>query len=173
MSDPALPPGDAGSSASGAGHWRRRFDLVRDWLWARLGPLRRWIPATAVGYVMINGFTFTTDVVLLTVFHRVLALPYPLSVSAGYVVALALAYLLNRAMNFNSHGSVGNEMASYVLVTVLNYALFVLALSSGLEYLGVHYLAARVTAATCEAVFMYLCLRFVVFRAARDRAVGS
>ncbi|GAA1392937.1 GtrA family protein [Luteococcus peritonei] len=169
MSDPALPPGKAGSSVSGAAHgrltrWRLAFDRIRDRLWSWLGPLRRWIPATAVGYVMINGFTFSTDVALLTLFHRGLHLPYPVSVTLGYVIALALAYLLNRTLNFESHARVGGELARYVVVTVLNYTAFVLALSWVLVHLGVQFQVARVSAATAEAVFMYLSMRFVVFR---------
>lgn len=147
--------------------WRERFDLVSDWLWARLPrPLRGWIPVTAVGYVMINGFTFSTDMALLTGFHRGLGLPYPLSVTLGYLITLALAYAMNRWLNFESHAPVGGQLARYVVVTVLNYGVLVLGLSSGLVHLGVHFQLARLVAATAEAIFMYCCLRWVVFRQA-------
>lgn len=145
--------------------WRKRFDRVRDGIWALLpGPLGRLIPATLVGYVLINAFTFSTDMALLTLCYRVLHVPYGLSVSTGYIIALGLAYLLNRAFNFESHSKVGGELVRYVVVVVINYTCLVLGLSKLLHGIGVQFQLARLCAATAEAAFMYTMMRFVVFR---------
>lgn len=144
---------------------RRRFDLLRDWLWALLpGQLGHFIPATAIGYVLINSFTFSVDIALMTVLFRVVGLPYPVSVSLGFLVAFALAYVLNRALNFESHGAVGRELIRYGLVVAVNYFGLVVGLSTALKSTGMHFQVARVTAACVEAVFMYCSLRWFVFR---------
>lgn len=92
---------------------------------------------------------------------------YPLSVTIGYVVAFALAFVLNRWLNFQSHGPVGAQTGRYVVTVVANYLLFILALSTTLEAVGVNYLAARLLAGACEAVFMYVMMRTFVFRIKR------
>ncbi|MEL4505982.1 GtrA family protein [Luteococcus sp. H138] len=154
--------------------WRHHFDRVRDGLWALLpGPLQRLIPATLIGYVLINAFTFSTDMVLLTLCYRVLHIPYGWSVSIGYIIALGLAYVLNRAFNFESHSKVGGELVRYVIVVVINYTCLVLGLSKLLHGLGVQFQLARLGAATAEAAFMYTMMRFVVFRSGGRRDASA
>ena len=89
---------------------------------------------------------------------------YPLAVTIGYVVAFGLAFVLNRWLNFQSHGPVGAQTRRYVVTVLANYLLFILALSTTLEAVGVNYLWARLIAGACEAVFMYLMMRNFVFR---------
>lgn len=122
------------------------------------------VPATAVGFAALSLFTYTVDLLVLALCYDVLGLPYPVSVTVGYAVAFALSFLLNRWLNFQVHGHIGRQTGRYVLTVVANYVLFILVLSSTLEWLGVHYLAARLVAGACEAVFMYLMLRSFVFR---------
>ncbi|WP_420174938.1 GtrA family protein [Luteococcus sp. OSA5] len=144
---------------------RARFDRVRDALWGVLPtPLRRVVPATLVGYCLINLFTFSTDMALLSICYRLLRIPYGWSVSIGYIVALGLAYVLNRALNFESRSKVGGELLRYVVVVLVNYGCLVLGLSWALHKLGVQFQLARLMAATAEAAFMYTMMRFVVFR---------
>ncbi|MGO4957976.1 GtrA family protein [Luteococcus sp. Sow4_B9] len=146
---------------------RAAFDRVRDALWGVLPtPLRRLIPATLVGYCLINLFTFSTDMALLTLGYRVVGIPYGWAVSIGYIVALGLAYVLNRALNFESKSKVGGELVRYVVVVVVNYSVLVLGLSWALHRIGVQFQLARLCAATAEAIFMYTMMRFVVFRRA-------
>lgn len=153
---------------------RARFDAVRDALWHLLPrPVRRWVPATAIGYALINGFTFATDMAVMTLCHHVLALPYALSLSAGFVVGFGLAFVLNRALNFHSHGAVGAELVRYVAVIATNYAVLVVGLSTALVAVGVQYQLARLVAAALEAVFMYCALRWFVFAGRGVRTPGG
>jgi putative flippase GtrA len=62
----------------------------------------------------------------------------PVSITLSYVTASGLSYLLNRSLNFRSHGA-----------------------------LGVNYQLARVAAGLCEAAYMYLAMRWLVFRDVR------
>jgi putative flippase GtrA len=131
--------------------------------------VRRVVPETAIGFAVISSFTYAVDLSLLAVLHDVLAWPYPAAVTLGYVVAFGLAFLLNRWLNFQSHGPLGRQTGRYVLTVVVNYLLFILLLSSTLEALGVQYLVARLAAGACEAVFMYVAMRSFVFRLKRYR----
>ena len=45
----------------------------------------------------------------------------PIAVTAAYVCAFALSYVLNRTFNFQSHAPVGPQVAIYVVVVVVNY----------------------------------------------------
>lgn len=142
-----------------------RFAALRDGLHRLLpGWLGRLVPATAIGFAAISSLTYAIDLLLLTLGFDVVGLPYPVAVTIGYVVAFGLAFLLNRWLNFQVHGHVGRQTGRYVLSVLANYTLFILLLSTTLEAVGVHYLVARLTAGACEAVFIYLTMRFWVFR---------
>jgi putative flippase GtrA len=127
------------------------------------------VAPTFLGFVVLNGFTFAFDLLLLTVLHGALRVALPVAVTAAYACAFTLSYVLNRTLNFRSHDAVGPQFAVYVLVVVVNYLAFILGVSSGLAALGVEYHGARVVAGACEAVFMYSAMRWVVFRSSSAR----
>jgi hypothetical protein len=72
--------------------------------------------------------------------------------------------VLNRVLNFRSHGAVGPQIAVYVAVIAVNYLVFILGVFTGLSLLGVQHHLARIAAGLCEAVYMYSAMRLVVFR---------
>ena len=123
------------------------------------------VAPTFLGFVLINGFTFGVDLLLLTVLHGGLRIPLPVAVTAAYAGAFALSYLLNRTLNFRSHAAVGPQIAMYVVVVAVNYLAFILGVSTVVSALGVEYHVARIAAGVCEAVYMYSAMRWVVFRA--------
>lgn len=149
-----------------------RFAHLRDRVHSLLpAAVRRVVPATAVGFAALSSFTYAVDLLILAVAFDVVGLPYPAAVTIGYVIAFGLSFLLNRWLNFQVHGHVGRQTGRYVLTVLANYVLFILLLASTLEYVGVQFLAARLIAGACEAVFMYLMMRGFVFRPGRhDRA---
>jgi len=110
------------------------------------------------------------DLSLLTVFHGVLHWPVPVSITLSYGTASTLSYLLNRTLNFHSHGLVGRQVAVYTLVVAVNYFGLILGVGSGLAALGLEYQLARIAAGGCEAVWMYVAMRFLVFR---DGGLGT
>ena len=122
------------------------------------------VAPTFLGFVVINGFTFGVDLLLLTGLHGVLRLPVPVAVTVAYACAFALSYFLNRTLNFRSHARVGPQLAVYVVVVVVNYLAFILGVSTVLSALGVEYRIARILAGACEAVYMYSAMRWIVFR---------
>ncbi|WP_181697529.1 GtrA family protein [Nocardia sp. GTS18] len=126
--------------------------------------LDRYVPATFLGFALINSFTFGVDLLLLTLLHDGFDLPVWLSITCAYIFAFGLSFLLNRTFNFHSHAPMGKQAAVYVVVVVVNYLAFILGVGSGLTALGVQYHVARLLAGGCEAVYMYCAMRWIVFR---------
>ena len=126
--------------------------------------LSRVVPPNVVGYLLINGTTFFLDLALLTAFHGGLGVPLPVAVTLSYGIASLVSYTCNRILNFRSHGNVGTQLPLYVVILTVNYLAFILGLVDGLAALGVEYQVARVLAACCEGVFLYTCMRWLVFR---------
>jgi hypothetical protein len=82
----------------------RAFGRVVRAIWHLLPrPLRHRIPVSFVGFALINGFTFSVDIGLLTLLYRGVGLPHPVAITIGYVVAFGLAFVLNRRFNFHAH----------------------------------------------------------------------
>lgn len=116
------------------------------------------------GFLVISALTFTVDLALLTAVHGGLRWPLPVSITVAYAAASALGYLLNRVLNFRSHGAVGTQVAWYAAVVIVNYLACILGVTTALAALGTDYRLARVAAAGCEAAYMYAALRWIVFR---------
>ena len=132
--------------------------------------LSRVIPPSLLGFAVINGCTFALDLALLTAFHGALHWPVPVSITLSYGTASGLSFLLNRTFNFRSHGLVGRQVTIYAGVVIVNYLAWILGVGSGLAALGVEYQAARLIAGACEGIYMYLAMRFLVFRGAQSPA---
>ncbi|GAB2475662.1 GtrA family protein [Jatrophihabitans fulvus] len=126
--------------------------------------LSRVVAPTLLGFALINGATFALDLGLLWTLHGPAALPLAASVTLAYATALAVSYALNRTLNFRSHAPVGRQLAVYAAVVALNYGGCVLGVTAGLAAAGLDYRPARLLAGLCEAGFMYLAMRHVVFR---------
>lgn len=143
---------------------------------AAMASVVRWLPfglarvvaPSMLGFAIINGFTFGCDLALLTAFHGGLHWPVPVSITLSYGLASGLSFLLNRSLNFRSHGAVGVQIPVYAAVVTVNYLAWILGVGAGLAALGVDYRLARVLAGACEAVYMYPAMRWVVFRDARN-----
>ena len=148
-----------------------RFAAVMTAAAARLPfGLARVVPPTLLGFAVINGSTFTLDLLLLTALHGGLHWPVPASITVSYVSASSLSYLLNRALNFRSRQPVGRQSGVYAVVIAVNYFAIILGVGAGLAALGLSYQLARVAAGACEAVYMYAALRWIVFRDRPPRA---
>jgi putative flippase GtrA len=122
------------------------------------------VAPTFLGFVVLNSCTFALDLVLLTLLHGWLGVALPFAVTVAYACAFTVSYVLNRVLNFRSHGAVGPQFAVYVVVVVVNYLTFILGVSSALTALGVEYHVARIVAGACEAIYIYSAMRWVVFR---------
>ncbi len=122
------------------------------------------VAPNVVGYLLINLCTFFIDLGLLAVFHGGLRWPVPLAVTLSYGTAAMISYFANRVLNFRSHGALGRQLPLYLAIMVSNYLVFVLGLTTGLTAAGLFYELSRIIAATCEGVYLYCCMRWIVFR---------
>jgi putative flippase GtrA len=142
-----------------------RFTAVMAAIAARLPlGLNRVVSARLLGFAVISSITFTLDLALLTAFHGGLRWPLPAGITAAYGLSSGLGYVLNRALNFRSHGTVGPQLTVYAAVVTVNYLALILGVSTGLAALGLDYRLARLAAAACECVYMYSAMRWLVFR---------
>ena len=133
------------------------------------------VAPSLLGFAVINLFTFAVDLLLLTALHSGLRWPLPVSITVAYVTAFGLSYVLNRALNFRSHGAVGPQVATYAAVVAVNYLVWILGVGDGLAALGADYRLARIAAGACEALYMYAAMRWLVFRDvhAQDRPAAG
>jgi putative flippase GtrA len=122
------------------------------------------VPPNVLGYVVINLCTFSIDLGLLTLFHGVFKLIPPVAVTLSYAIASLTSYAVNRVLNFRSHGSLGTQLPLSIAIFAVNYLVFLLGVFEGLLALGLEYQLARILAACCEGVFLYCCMRWLVFR---------
>jgi putative flippase GtrA len=131
------------------------------------------VAPSLVGYLLINLCTFFIDLALLGVFHGTFRWPIAAAVTLSYGTASVISYTANRVLNFGSHEAVGKQFPVYVVVSASNYLIFVLGLTSLLSHVGVYYELSRVIAASCEAVYLYCMMRWVVFRDAGSAQAGA
>ena len=151
--------------ATNADVWEIRFARWCAAVVARLPwGLSRIVAPTFLGFALINGFTFGVDLLILTVLRSGFGMPGSLSVWIGYICAFALAFSLNRRLNFRSHAPAGRQAVVYAVVVLINYLAFILGVGAGLAALGVQYHLSRLLAGGCEAVYMYSAMRWIVFR---------
>lgn len=151
--------------AAGVGPRAARFRAVVEGAVGRLPfGLDEVIAPTLVGFVVINGATFGLDLGLVTLLHSMLGLVLAAAFTLAYVIAFATSFALNRWLNFRSRAPVGRQLAVYAVAVAINYLAFILGLATALSAVGVEYHLSRIAAGICEAVYMYIVLRWVVFR---------
>lgn len=151
----------------------QRFGALVGAIHDRLPGVLKRIPITFIGFALINMSTFALDMGLLSLTHGALKVPYPVAVTLSFGVATTVAFLLNKVLNFRSHGDMARQSGRYLAVIISNYMLWILLFSSLLEWAGVQYQVARILAACVEGLYIYLLSRLWVFRSRGDRAVNS
>src|SRR6202050_5660528 len=89
-----------------------------------------------LGFAVINLCTFTLDLALLTALHGGLRWPVPVSITLSYVTASGLSYLLNRSLNFRSHGARATQTVIDSVVITVNSLEWILGVVPSLSALG-------------------------------------
>lgn len=135
----------------------------------RLPPrLRAVLPRDMVGFAILGATTFLLDIGLLTLLRTTTTLPLGVAVTLAYLAAFGVNFVLNRTVNFRSHGPVGGQAAKYAVVLAVDYSL-TLGVTTGLAALGLDYRLARMAAGACVAAFTYSASRWWVFRTGRTK----
>ena len=145
-----------------------RFTAVMSAIAVRLPfGLARVIAPNMLGFAVLSTVTFSLNLVLLIIFHGVLGWPVAVSITLAYLAGSGLGYVLNRSLNFRSHGAVAPQLGIFTVVAAVNYFAWILGIGAGLAAAGVDYRLARVIAGACESVYMYAAMRWLVFRDAQ------
>lgn len=126
--------------------------------------LRSRLPITFIGYAIINGSAFLIDISFLWFFYEKLHWFYPMAVTVGYAIAGTYSLLLNRWLNFQSHGRLVAQGSRYAVGLVSQYVIFIVGLSSLLHWAGMNAELARFLSACCEGIYLYILMRLWVFR---------
>lgn len=126
------------------------------------------VPANLIGFGIINGFGFLVDMGMLALLRDGFGMGVRFAFTISYACAFTLSFWLNRQFNFHSHAPVGKEGVRYLGVVAVNYLVFILGLGAGLTELGFGLFFSRITAACCEAVYMYCAMRWFVFRGTKS-----
>jgi len=162
-SAPAAPSAD--SPASGARRAPEVFLRLITAIHSVLpGFVRSRLPVTFIGYAIINGSALLPGILRLRIFNNHLHWWFPMAVTVGYAIAGIYSFLLNRWLNFQSHGHVVEQGAGYSVGLISQYVVFILGLSSLLHWLGMNATLARVISACCEGIYLYVFIRLWVFR---------
>jgi putative flippase GtrA len=135
--------------------------------------LARVVAPNMLGFAVISAVTFSLNLVLLVALHGGLRWPVPVSITLAYLAGTGLGYVLNRSLNFRSHGAVGPQVGVYTGVAAVNYFAWILGVGAGLAAVGVDYRLARIIAGACESVYMYAAMRWLVFRDAPAGPAGE
>jgi putative flippase GtrA len=133
--------------------------------------LARVIAPNMLGFALISTITFSLNLVLLIVFHGILGWPVAVSITLAYLAGSGLGYLLNRSLNFRSHGAMAPQVGVFTVIATINYFALILGVGAGLTTVGVDYRLARLIAGACESVYMYAAMRWLVFRDGRGGEV--
>src|SRR5258708_31948429 len=94
--------------------------------------LARIVAPNMLGFAVISAVSFTLDLSLLIAWHGGLRWSLPVSVALAYLAGARLAYLLNRSLNFPSHGAVGPQVRVHAVVVTVNYLAWILRIGAGL-----------------------------------------
>lgn len=113
-------------------------------------------------FVAVGMATAVADVGIVALLLR-LDFPYPIAISAGFVVALAVNYLLHAEYTFQSSSKSARQAFRFLLVVLLNYALTMLIVWLGHSGFGIDILICKIASLLPVTVFGYLASKYYVF----------
>lgn len=140
-----------------------RFSWLTTRIQASLPRFLKWIPDTAIGFMMIGLTGFLIDIGVLTLLHGAIGIAYPVAVTLGYATSSVANFFLNRWLNFQMHGNIARQSGRQLVVAISNYLIWILGFSTVLDLLGVQYQFARIISACAEGVYLYAMMRLWVF----------
>lgn len=120
-------------------------------------------------YVMVGGLAFLVDFAALYGLTEWAGLHYLVSATGGFLLGLAVNYLLCIAWIFD-HRSLANGFHEFTIFGLIGVAGLVfnnILMYSLTEGLGFHYLLSKVLAAACVLVFNFSLRRHLLFSDSR------
>lgn len=129
-----------------------------------------------LGYGFATLVAFGIDVGLLTLLVARLRVHYLLAAAVSFVIAAAVMWLLcvRFVFRFRRVASAALELSAFVALGVVGLVVQAAVMFLGVEVVGAHYLAAKLSASCCTFFINFLLRRTLLFSAASvDRGRGS
>lgn len=105
---------------------------------------------------MASGVSFGLDLLLLWLLVAFLGLQYLLAATVGFLVAVTLHYALSRLWIFRDSGRhVASGYVYFLIIAGVGLALTLAVLWLLVEWVGLHYLLARVAASAVGGTAMF------------------
>ena len=118
----------------------------------------------AARFLAFAALGFAFDLGLLLLLRHMTPLPGYACVSIAFWATYALNFVLNRYFTFEAnHSNVGPQLARFAVQVIGDYAL-TLAVSLGLQALGLNLALSRLAAGGTNLVFNYVLYRWWTFR---------
>lgn len=117
---------------------------------------------SAVRFLVVGVLSIAADAGLLALLHGVLRIWLPVATALAFAGAFVVNFGLNRGWAFGSSASMGRQLRRYLLLVAANLALTVVFVS-GLTWLGLMYLIAKLITAAVLAAANYVISRRWIF----------
>jgi len=114
-------------------------------------------------YAWIGVLTNALGYVLYLILTKLWGAP-KLTMTALYFVGALIGFFTNRRCTFRHDGSVSNTWVRYLLAQVLGYLLNLLIMLMFVDWLAFPHQAVQAIAIVLVAIFLFILLRFFVFK---------
>jgi putative flippase GtrA len=114
-------------------------------------------------FLVSGGLCAALDAGLLFLLHGVIGVQLSVATLVAVMLAFFANFTLNRFWSFGSRTYVGSQFVRYLVLGAANWAFTVLAVT-GLAYLGLYYLLAKMITLVVAAAGNYIAYRLWVFR---------
>jgi putative flippase GtrA len=116
-------------------------------------------------YVVVGGIAFVVDFTTLFVLTELAGLHYLVSASCGFTLGLAVNYVLciRWIFDFRSVEKASHEFALFSLIGLIGLLLNNALLYVQTEFIGLHYLTAKLIAAAIILLFNFSLRRYLLF----------
>lgn len=122
-----------------------------------------------VRYAIVGALGTAFDFLLLWLLLRT-SLPVPAAVTVAYGVATLGQFFLNRSWTFEAfERPVESQLATYILVTIVNWLLALVFVEIGTGALGIGPIAAKALSIPPSALVGFLGNRHITFRRSRNK----
>lgn len=126
-------------------------------LWAR----------SEVRYLLVGGFCFLADVVILWVAHDFLGVPLPVATPIAFLASFAITFTLQRVVAFGGDSAVGSSIFRYTLLVIFN-TLATTGIVWLAPVLGLPWIIGKIVAVIVTTIWNYFAYRYFVFRPKRS-----
>ena len=114
-------------------------------------------------YAWIGVFTNVLGYVLYLILTKLWGAP-KLTMTALYFLGALIGFFTNRRFTFRHDGSVSDTWVRYLLAQVLGYLLNLLIMLMFVDWLAFPHQAVQAIAIVLVAIFLFILLRFFVFK---------